>query len=274
MGYRTKRSLTFLGWIMAKLGRPKKRVPFTCAQCGTTLSLRPSEAKRRKYCSRACTGKSQSQKVKVECTYCGEIVLRSPSHVNENDNYCSRECRSRENTTLLTCAECNKTFRRPNSLTFNRRTGDAFEAAYCSRKCVGVSKRVNMVELECDFCGDLFERYPSEVEKAERRGYQFSFCSHQCRAHMIAAQFDPPQPYTGKHTSKPRNSRKAIEWRKQVKERDEFTCQDCGATDVMLAAHHIKPYVLFPDLGYDVSNGLTLCYPCHEKRHSLPEKED
>jgi hypothetical protein len=53
-------------------------------------------------------------------------------------------------------------------------------------------------------------------------------------------------------------------WRKLVLERDGYTCQECGACE-NLTAHHIKQWAYFPELGTDVSNGLTLCVPCHEK---------
>lgn len=36
------------------MSRPIKRERFTCLQCGGVRWMRPSEAKRRKFCSRAC----------------------------------------------------------------------------------------------------------------------------------------------------------------------------------------------------------------------------
>lgn len=56
------------------------------------------------------------------------------------------------------------------------------------------------------------------------------------------------------------------QWRKAVMERDGHTCTQCGATDE-LEAHHIKPFAEFPDLWYDVSNGVTLCHKCHALLH-------
>ena len=38
----------------------------------------------------------------------------------------------------------------------------------------------------------------------------------------------------------------------------------CGAK-TMLEAHHIKEKVNFPELEYDVSNGICLCHDCHRK---------
>lgn len=56
------------------------------------------------------------------------------------------------------------------------------------------------------------------------------------------------------------------QWRKAVMERDGHTCTQCGATDE-LEAHHIKPFAEFPELRYDVSNGVTLCHKCHALLH-------
>jgi len=55
------------------------------------------------------------------------------------------------------------------------------------------------------------------------------------------------------------------EWRRAVFERDNFTCQICGATGgVRFNADHIKPLCAFPKLAYDIDNGRTLCVPCHK----------
>lgn len=56
------------------------------------------------------------------------------------------------------------------------------------------------------------------------------------------------------------------EWRKQVYERDNYSCQKCG-TNKDLHAHHIKEFSKYPDLRYEVSNGLTVCRTCHGKIH-------
>lgn len=56
-------------------------------------------------------------------------------------------------------------------------------------------------------------------------------------------------------------------WRKAVYDRDDYTCQMCGARGVKLNAHHIFPYAYFPEKRYDIKNGITLCIPCHQKWH-------
>lgn len=54
-------------------------------------------------------------------------------------------------------------------------------------------------------------------------------------------------------------------WRKAVFERDHYTCQECGGTKIELNADHIKPWAFFPELRFELSNGRTLCVPCHRK---------
>lgn len=56
-------------------------------------------------------------------------------------------------------------------------------------------------------------------------------------------------------------------WRKSVFERDDYTCQSCGARGVKINAHHRKQYAYFPDARYSLDNGVTLCVPCHKAVH-------
>lgn len=53
-------------------------------------------------------------------------------------------------------------------------------------------------------------------------------------------------------------------WRLAVFERDNYTCQFCGARGVALNADHIKSFAYFPELRLDLGNGRTLCVPCHK----------
>ena len=57
------------------------------------------------------------------------------------------------------------------------------------------------------------------------------------------------------------------EWRKTVFERDNYTCQMCGKRGVKINAHHKNAYAYYPDLRYDIDNGITLCVPCHKAIH-------
>lgn len=61
-----------------------------------------------------------------------------------------------------------------------------------------------------------------------------------------------------------RASLKYKQWRKSVFERDKYTCVFCGKIGGELNADHIKPFCSFVELRLEVSNGRTLCVPCHK----------
>lgn len=58
-------------------------------------------------------------------------------------------------------------------------------------------------------------------------------------------------------------------WRKEVWVRDGFKCRienvDC---DGRIEAHHILGWAEYPELRYEVKNGITLCHAHHPKKRS------
>lgn len=66
---------------------------------------------------------------------------------------------------------------------------------------------------------------------------------------------------------------KYANWRKQVFERDKYTCVLCGDdTSGNLEADHIKPFSIYKKLRFVLSNGRTLCKPCHRKTDTYGRK--
>lgn len=74
--------------------------------------------------------------------------------------------------------------------------------------------------------------------------------------------------------------RKSLEyrqWRDAVFAKDNWTCTKCGqrngnGVEVYIEAHHIKPYTKYPDLRFNVNNGITLCKKCHKLINSRQMK--
>jgi len=62
-----------------------------------------------------------------------------------------------------------------------------------------------------------------------------------------------------------RESLEYEEWRRSVFERDNYTCQGCGQVGGYLEADHIKPFSIYIDLRFELSNGRTFCKLCHIK---------
>ena len=61
-------------------------------------------------------------------------------------------------------------------------------------------------------------------------------------------------------------------WREKVFKRDNYTCQICNLHGVKLVADHILSFAAYPELCLDVSNGRTLCIPCHKKTDNYGSK--
>lgn len=62
-----------------------------------------------------------------------------------------------------------------------------------------------------------------------------------------------------------RKSLKYQLWRQSILKRDDYTCQICKKYGGKLQVDHIKPFALFRKLRFELSNGRTLCIPCHRK---------
>ena len=58
-------------------------------------------------------------------------------------------------------------------------------------------------------------------------------------------------------------------WRKSVWERDNYKCKianlDC---DGRIEAHHILGWSLYPELRYEINNGITLCHAHHPTKRA------
>lgn len=57
------------------------------------------------------------------------------------------------------------------------------------------------------------------------------------------------------------------EWKTAVYQRDNYICQQCGATKCEVHAHHIYPFRDYsePQFSLNTLNGITLCVKCHRE---------
>lgn len=70
------------------------------------------------------------------------------------------------------------------------------------------------------------------------------------------------------------SDKRYIGWRIKTFERDNWSCQTCGARSkagsrISLEAHHIKSWAYYPESRYKVDNGVTLCKDCHRLLHQI-----
>lgn len=151
------------------------------------------------------------------------------------------------------CQNCKKEFSKP--INESRKNWNT-RHIYCSKKCT-----ITRVKLNCNEC-------KREFTVKNYRKSTAHFCSHLCASNFRNE---------GKRTKEKiiRQSWAYKAWRTLVFERDNYTCQDCGlhnekglGKSIILHADHIKPFALFPDLRFEVSNGRTLCFPCHKRTNT------
>lgn len=131
------------------------------------------------------------------------------------------------------------------------RNREALRPYWESKKGVPSKKR-NGRNIICEFCGSEAYKSKSRLERVKNH-----FCSRRC-----AYNFKDE----GKTTEykKIRKSDKYRLWREDVFRRDNWTCVECGARG-QLHADHIKAFSLYPELRFELTNGRTLCIPCHQK---------
>lgn len=215
------------------------------------------------YCSTYCQG--QAKKKPKECVGCGSTYLTK----NKQQRYCSVKCGQRhvhaDARVQLKCTKCGKLFNREKS-----RIRHA--TVYCSRDCSdGTLKpsRVTSRILSCSLCQSQFKREKNAI----RDGY--NYCSHTCYSNHYAELGLRRGQNNGRYNADitqeerivRRNYPEYVEWRRQVYERDNYTCNRCGKRGVELHAHHLFNYAEHIELRTDVDNGVTLCSSCHTEFH-------
>lgn len=200
-----------------------------CQECGKSLRTSPSLIARGggKYCSVGCFQTARRTKVEQKCLICGKSRMIKPSNLARG------------------------------------------AGKYCSRECYRKKPTVK-VERECLVCGSPFKVAPSVISDGGGK-----FCSIECRGR--ARSGENHHNWKGGITPKNhlwRTSPEYVKWRKSVLARDNYTCQDCGDRSykgrgerVILHVHHIFSFADFPELRYEVWNGVTLCRVCHAKLH-------
>ena len=151
--------------------------------------------------------------------------------------------------------------------------------------------KVAKVELRCEHCGGPFFLYPSQATNSAT-GSPRRFCSRACRyAHMRGDEGSNagggshmrgagnPNWKGGKSAEERARVPFMAEWaawRRRVYHRDGYACRRCGLkpkTRSTLRAHHVAPWAQYPELRFDLDNGVTLCRDCHGWVHGKANTE-
>jgi len=142
----------------------------------------------------------------------------------------------------------------------------AKSAKYCSRKChhKGIESG-GKISCECKVCGKVYTTF-----RSQKRLRGSNYCSKKCQSEgrTLFYSKESSANWRGGISSENhrlRNSKKWKKWREAVFKRDKWTCQKCHKRGIKLEPHHIKPFAYFQKLRFEVSNGQTLCFVCHQK---------
>lgn len=227
-------------------------IKWICPHCGDEQS----EEKPKTYCLNCHKGRYQEWH---QCE-CGKWF--HPDRLSKK--YCSQECRYKympkggkkgkhyphtQRARTAICPVCGKEFRAIHDHK-NRQT------IYCSKECW--SKRATE-NRECPICGKKFQTTTKRNK---------IYCSNECRnlayRERKGEQSHFWQGGKTKESKLRRTNAQYKEWRDKVFKRDNYICQNCGKHTRDLEAHHIKAQSKYPELIYDVDNGLTLCHECHK----------
>lgn len=140
----------------------------------------------------------------------------------------------------------------------------------------------NKVNYGCDWCGEIFEIHPFRLDQADRHFCPDSDCYGKWQSEYAVAE-------NGRHWKGGYEWGYGPNWeeqREKARERDNFTCQDCGKHEDEhyreLVVHHIMPKRKFVDGNgvYDYKRGnrllnlVTLCDPCHGKWEGIYLRPD
>lgn len=190
------------------------------------------------------------------CELCnGEYKTFENWYKRAKHHTCSRKCADelKKKLSVKKCNHCGKEYHK----TYHQKS-----SKFCSSECSSKAseKRIN---LECQTCNKLYE-------VVESRKSTSKFCSSKCLKSYTGKlaslrKGELNHMYKGFSDEKRTNKSKLKTWRNLILKRD-IVCQKCKSTE-FLQAHHIKPYNAFPDLRFDLSNGILLCKFCHAKEH-------
>jgi len=142
------------------------------------------------------------------------------------------------------------------------------EAKSCSKHKIAVgvyswNKGKGVVEKECSNCRKIFTSYNFQNQR---------FCSMKCWGKYNSGENNHKWVNGNYKERQERNDSAYQAWRINVWVRDGFKCkinnQDCSGK---IIAHHILPWRDYPELRYNINNGITLC-PAHHPRKRAEEK--
>ena len=175
------------------------------------------------------------------CPICNNSFRTITDFKTRKQKYCSKACWSKRSPkSKINCLKCNKEIH-----TYER------NKKYCSKICADTSRVGSITSIET-------RKKMSESKK----GY--------VPVNIFKSGKDHPFWNPLRTNQRERLTQDYKCWRQLVLRRDKYTCQQCNIRSkkgnrVRFDVDHIKLFHKYPELRTDISNGRTLCRPCHLK---------
>jgi hypothetical protein len=196
------------------------------------------------------------------CDFCKKEYKTFLNWYNRTKTHtCSKECACnlKKKLSIKQCTFCNKDY---------YKVSHQKDSKFCSNSCKQQSSK-KQITLICEHCN---KTYSTNIARKNTS----RFCSRGCLtkytgflASLRVGELHPS--YKGFLESKRTNKSKLRTWASIIKKRDDNCCKKCKSTD-NLQAHHIKSYKDFPELRFDINNGILLCGQCHALEHEYDLK--
>ena len=263
--------------------KAKLKHSLVCLECGKEFT---SKRKEQKFCSIECKNNHNSKEVLCDC--CKKLIKVENNRIKRsNHHFCSKECQNKwqsenkrgenhpnYNKVEILCDYCKKPIK------INKCRIERSNHHFCDNDCYNKWKsenlkdennyRYNKEEVLCDYC-----KKPIKLNKYRIENCNLHFCSYECygkwqsenRKGKNSPNWNPN--LTNKERIVGRKYEEYYDFRKQVFERDNYTCQITGKRGGKLQAHHLNCYSDYKEERTDINNGITLSKEIHRLFHKI-----
>jgi hypothetical protein len=252
-----------------------------CQWCAQPFYIKDSHAHTRVRCSKACMAEEYRVSMRGSnnpnfrnagqyvCPHCQQPF----QSYTKGRKYCSKACY--DEVRRLTARPRHIRSRRPVQLRLLYRA-PATPRKRVKRRCLLCQRPFfarkgsqvycpdcGYVTVQCVVCSTTFRKHRTHVRQT---------CSLTCSRQWLSLrqQGEKSHRWQGGKTAASILRRTHVTyktWRHTVFARDDYTCAMCRMRGGKLAAHHIFRVKDTPELIYEVSNGITLCWECHRSIH-------
>ena len=187
-----------------------------------------------------------------KCTKCGEILFRDKFYFDKRvPSGLTGSCKECKNSKYThTCEQCGREYK-----------SSEIKSRFCSKEC---KHKNSSIKCNCSHCGREIEVLKSKYDKCKNH-----FCDTKCQYEYQSGKNSPNYNPNITDEERDRNYPEYKDWRKAVYERDNYTCQICGATvndGAKLEIDHIKP--VSKGGTNDENNLQVLCQQCNREKHN------